>query len=230
MSERRELFRLSDTRKTYRMGEELVHAMNGVNLVIRENEFAAILGSSGSGKSTLMHVLGFMDQPTSGEMIFDGQDVMRLDPGARAYLRATKIGFIFQAFNLLPRLSVLKNVLLPASYSRQPKAEAMQRAHRMLERVGLGHRLNHFPAQLSGGERQRVAIARALVNQPRLVLADEPTGNLDRQNTLRIMDLFRELHAEGHTLVLVTHDSKVAEYAGRVIRMVDGRVVEGAPS
>jgi len=226
MSDRESIFELKDLRRTYRMGSEEVHALDGVDLRIRDREFIAVIGTSGSGKSTLMHVLGFMDSPTGGRMTFEGEDVTGIGGARRAGLRSTRIGFVFQSFNLLPRLSVLDNVLLPLTYSRRRVADKAGAGVAALERVGMGHRSGHTPNQLSGGERQRVAIARALINQPRLILADEPTGNLDTKNRGRIMDLFASLLEEGITLALVTHDDEVADYAQRRVRMQDGKVVE----
>ncbi|HKK19523.1 MAG TPA: ABC transporter ATP-binding protein, partial [Opitutales bacterium] len=211
---------------TYRVGDEAVHALDGVDLSIAPSEFIAVVGTSGSGKSTLMHMLGFMDKPSSGKMFFENQDVSRIDGGERARLRSSRIGFVFQAFNLLPRLSVLANVQLPLTYKRERVDDPRGLAMSALERVDMGHRASHTPNQLSGGERQRVAIARALINRPRLILADEPTGNLDSKNRSRIMDLFASLLDEGITLALVTHDEEVAQYAKRRIRMQDGRIVE----
>ena len=208
------------------MGEETVHALAGVDLEIEKAEFLAILGPSGSGKSTLMHMLGFMDHPTSGTMVFDQTVVSSLSSSQRAWYRSNRIGFVFQAFNLLPRLSVTENVLLPLSYSRRRNRDRTQRAHNALERVGMEHRANHIPNQLSGGERQRVAIARALINEPTLILADEPTGNLDSKNVARIMELFCQLQEEGQTLVMVTHDQNLADYSSRIIHMLDGRIAE----
>jgi len=226
MSDRESIFELHDLRRTYRMGGESVHALDGVDLRIRDREFIAVIGTSGSGKSTLMHVLGFMDSPTGGRMTFEGEDVTGIGGARRAELRSTRIGFVFQSFNLLPRLSVLDNVLLPLTYSRRRVADKAGAGMGALERVGMEHRSTHTPNQLSGGERQRVAIARALINQPRLILADEPTGNLDTKNRGRIMDLFGSLLDEGITLALVTHDDEVADYAQRRVRMQDGKVVE----
>ncbi|HBM85416.1 MAG TPA: macrolide ABC transporter ATP-binding protein [Opitutae bacterium] len=220
------MFKLSDLRRTYTVGSEQVNALDGVDLTIEDREFIAVIGSSGSGKSTLMHLLGFMDSPTAGRMEFEGKDVTRINGAARADLRASRIGFVFQSFNLLPRLSVLDNVLLPLTYSRSRVANQLELGMAALERVGMEHRYAHTPSQLSGGERQRVAIARALINQPRLILADEPTGNLDSKNRGRIMELFASLLEEGITLALVTHDHEVAGYAGRRIRMQDGKIVE----
>lgn len=220
------IFRLSGLRRLYTVGSEEVRALDGVDLAICDREFIAVTGTSGSGKSTLMHILGFMDSPTAGRMEFEGKDVTGISGAGRADLRASRIGFVFQSFNLLPRLSVLDNVMLPLTYSRTRVANQRELGMAVLDRVGMGHRASHTPNQLSGGERQRVAIARALINKPRLILADEPTGNLDTKNRSRIMELFSSLLAEGITLVLVTHDDEVASYAGRRIRMEDGKVLE----
>lgn len=217
------LIELTDIRKHYLMGDETVRALDGVSLQIEAGAYAAILGPSGSGKSTLMHLLGFMDFPTSGQMLFDSEDVTQLSARRRAWYRANRIGFVFQTFNLLPRLTVIENVRLPLDYAREKK-DAVERAKEALERVDMGHRIDHRPGQLSGGERQRVAIARALVNRPKLILADEPTGNLDQKNVKRVMDLFDQLVDEGQTLILVTHDLEVAEHARTIIRVRDGKL------
>lgn len=226
MSEAEEIFALSGIRRTYKVGSEYVHALDGVDLNIMDREFIAVIGTSGSGKSTLMHTLGFMDSPTEGQMVFEGRDVSSIGRGERARLRASRIGFVFQAFNLLPRLTVLDNVILPLIYSRKPIKDKSKRAMHALQRVGMEHRSTHRPNQLSGGERQRVAIARSLINEPRLILADEPTGNLDSKNRGKIMDLFASLMDEGITLAVVTHDDEVAAYAQRRIRMQDGKIIE----
>lgn len=220
------VFELKGIHKTYKMGSETVHALDGVAMNIEKGDFAAILGPSGSGKSTLMHVLGFMDSPSSGEIRFEGADVSRINRDRQAWYRANRIGFVFQTFNLLPRLTVLDNVLLPVSYSRSKMPDKQERAMTALERVGMGHRASHIPSQLSGGERQRVSIARALINQPSIILADEPTGALDSKNVVKILELFEELVAEGQTLVLVTHDNDVADHARRLVRMRDGKIEE----
>jgi len=217
------LIELQDIRKHYRMGGETVRALDGITLSIEEGAYSAVLGPSGSGKSTLMHLLGFMDFPTSGSMVFDGDEVTRLRASKRAWYRANRLGFVFQTFNLLARLSVLENVRLPLDYARNTK-DADQRSREALERVAMSHRVNHRPGQLSGGERQRVAIARALVNDPKLILADEPTGNLDTKNVERVMELFDQLVDEGQTLILVTHDLEVAQHARSIIRVRDGRL------
>jgi putative ABC transport system ATP-binding protein len=226
MAERDCIFELRDLRRSYRMGSETVHALDGVDLDLFEREFIAVIGTSGSGKSTLMHVLGFMDSPSSGRMCFEGEDVSSINGSRRAALRSSRIGFVFQSFNLLPRLSVLDNVILPLTYARVSQQDPKEQGLLALERVSMGHRAGHTPNQLSGGERQRVAIARALINRPRLILADEPTGNLDSKNRGRIMELFSSLMVEGITLAMVTHDDAVADYAERRIRMEDGRIVE----
>ena len=220
------VFELSAIRRIYKVGSELVYALDGVDLSIHDREFIAVTGTSGSGKSTLMHTLGFMDSPTSGRMDFEGRDVSAIGRGERARLRATRIGFVFQAFNLLPKLTVLDNVVLPLIYGRMHVKNKNELGIQVLQRVGMEHRASHTPGQLSGGERQRVVIARSLINQPRLILADEPTGNLDSKNRGRIMELFASLMEEGITLALVTHDDEVAAYAKRRIRMQDGRIVE----
>ncbi|MBL6913332.1 MAG: ABC transporter ATP-binding protein [Puniceicoccaceae bacterium] len=220
------VFELSAIRRTYQVGSELVHALAGVDLSIRDREFIAVVGTSGSGKSTLMHTLGFMDSPSSGTMFFEGRDVSAISRGERSRLRATRIGFVFQAFNLLPKLTVLDNVTLPLIYGRRRIKNKKELGLQALERVDMQHRATHTPGQLSGGERQRVAIARSLINNPRLILADEPTGNLDSKNRGRIMELFASLMDEGITLALVTHDDEVAAYAKRRIRMQDGLIVE----
>ena len=226
MSDSRTVFELKDIRRTYQVGSEFVHAIDGLDLQIQDREFIAVIGTSGSGKSTLMHTLGFMDSPTSGQMSFEGEDVSNIGRGVRARLRSSRIGFVFQSYNLLPKLSVLDNVLLPLIYGRQNYTNKKELGYSVLKRVGMEHRASHRPSQLSGGERQRVAIARSLVNKPRLILADEPTGNLDTKNRGLIMDLFGSLLDEGITLALVTHDDVVAQYAQRRICMQDGKIVE----
>ena len=220
------LFRFEQVGKSYKMGEETVHALRDVVTEVRTGDFLAVLGPSGSGKSTLMHIMGLMDQPTVGRVYFDGEDVTRARAARRAELRRTKIGFVFQAFNLLPRLTVLENVMVPLLYQRVAKARARQAALDVLATVGLGDRMKHLPTQLSGGQRQRVAIARALVNDPRVILADEPTGNLDSSSAAKVLDMFGTLHAQGRTVVLVTHDAHVAGHALRRVLVQDGRVEE----
>ena len=213
--------------KAYVMGDETVHALDGVDLNFDRGEYIAILGPSGSGKSTLMHILGFMDTPTKGSILFEGEEVSVLSADRRAWYRSNRVGFVFQSFNLLPRLSVLENVALPLLYREDYTEDAREEAAKIaLERVGMSHRLTHRPTQLSGGERQRVAIARAIVARPAIVFADEPTGNLDVKNVDRILDLLGSLLAEGITVVVVTHDLSVAAKAKRVISMRAGKVQE----
>lgn len=210
--------------RTYAMGNSTVHALRGVNLVVENGEFVALMGASGSGKSTMMHILGCLDTPTAGRYMLEGRDVSTLSKDERARVRNTRIGFVFQTFNLLPRLNAFDNVALPLLYGRED-AEAKKRASEALERVGLMPRAGHRPNELSGGERQRVAIARALVTNPALILADEPTGNLDSKTGAEIMRLLVELCAEGRTILMVTHDPKVAAHAGRILHMEDGEIL-----
>jgi putative ABC transport system ATP-binding protein len=214
-----------DLVKVYAMGDTEVRALAGVTVDIAEGEMVAVMGPSGSGKSTFMNVVGCLDTPTSGTYWFDGEDVAGVSADALAAIRNRKIGFVFQQFNLLPRTGALENVALPLLYSGVPAHERRERAMRQLERVGLGSRAGHHPAQLSGGQQQRVAIARALVNQPRLILADEPTGALDSVTSVEVMALLQQLNAEGITVVLVTHEHDIAAFAGRAIHFRDGRVV-----
>ncbi|MGH9379128.1 MAG: ABC transporter ATP-binding protein [Thermoanaerobaculia bacterium] len=220
------LIELSRVTKIYDMGAEQVHALDGVDLAIEAGEYVAIMGASGSGKSTLMNVVGCLDRPTSGHYRLDGVAVEELDDEALAAIRNKKIGFIFQTFNLLARTDALRNVELPLIYAGTSPAERRERARRALERVGLGDRVHHHPNELSGGQRQRVAIARALVNDPSLLLADEPTGNLDSATTAEIMRLMDALHQSGNTVIVVTHEPDIAERAARRIVLRDGRVVE----
>ncbi|HKB80900.1 MAG TPA: ABC transporter ATP-binding protein [Thermoanaerobaculia bacterium] len=218
------IIHLQDIAKTYDAGENAVQALRGIDLAIEKGEFASVIGPSGSGKSTLMHILGCLDTPTSGTYRLDGEDVAALSPRALARIRNRKIGFIFQTFNLLPRASLLKNVELPLLYAGVPREQRRERAHAALTRVGLGNRPKARPNELSGGQRQRVAIARALVNDPSLVLADEPTGNLDQKTGAEIIDIFEKLAGE-ETIILVTHDPSIAARTQRCIRIVDGSVV-----
>ncbi|MFA6288729.1 MAG: ABC transporter ATP-binding protein [Opitutaceae bacterium] len=224
----REVLRLERVGKRYPMGDTVVDALVDASFTLREGEAVAILGPSGSGKSTLMHLLGFLDSPTSGEVIFEGRPVAVLTERQRARIRAEKIGFVFQAFNLLPRLSVRANVALPLTYLGETPPDAEARVDRALELVGMSNRAHHKPGELSGGQRQRVAIARALVNEPRILLADEPTGNLDTKTAAAILDLFKELNRLGRTIVVVTHSPEIAAHFGRQIHVLDGRVMEGA--
>ncbi len=218
------LIRLEDVWKTYAMGDVELHALKGVSLEIAQGEFTAVMGASGSGKSTLMNLLGCLDRPTRGRYLLEGNDVSGLSKDALATLRNRTLGFVFQNFNLLARTSAVENVELPRLYAGVASAQRHARAREALERVGLGDRLDHHPSQLSGGQQQRVAIARALVNRPRVLLADEPTGNLDSRTSVEVMALLQELGATGITVVLVTHEPDIAQYAARVIVMRDGKV------
>jgi len=218
------LLELDRIAKVYRMGDVEVHALREVSLAIAEREFVAVMGSSGSGKSTLMNIIGCLDRPSHGDYRLDGQEVSRLDRKALARVRNRTLGFVFQSFNLLSRTSALENVELPLLYAGVSARERHRRARAALEKVGLGARLHHHPNQMSGGQQQRVAIARALVSEPRLILADEPTGNLDSRTSIEIMALFQELGASGITVLLVTHEPDIAAYAARVLVMRDGRV------
>jgi putative ABC transport system ATP-binding protein len=220
------LIELDGVRKHFRMGEREVEALRGVDLEIRRGEFVAVMGSSGSGKTTLLEILGAISRPSAGSYRLDGEPIHALDDDRLADLRARRMGFVFQTFNLMPRMTAVRNAALPLVYAGVPHAEREERARELLVRLGLAHRLDHRPAQLSGGERQRVAIARALVNDPAVLLADEPTGNLDEATGREILAIFRELHRSGRTIVAVTHSDEVAAVAGRIVRIRDG-VVEG---
>ena len=221
----RPLIEIRGITKTYIMGDQEVHALRGVNLEIRSGEFVAIMGASGSGKSTMMNILGCLDRPTTGQYFLGGRDVATLRDDEQAIVRNQMIGFVFQSFNLLKRTSALKNVELPMIYAGVPSSARAARSKAALETVGLGSRLDHTPSQLSGGQQQRVAIARALVTNPSLILADEPTGNLDSQVSAEVMRLFQNLNNQGLTVVLVTHEEDIAAYARRVVRMRDGNVL-----
>ncbi len=221
------LIEIHEMTKVYGMDEAAVYALAGVDLHVERGEFVAIMGPSGSGKSTLMNIVGCLDRPTSGSFILDGRDVSQLSKDELAEVRNEKLGFIFQSFNLLPRLSALSNVMLPMLYNNEEisDADSESRATASLDAVGLGDRLHHRPNQLSGGQQQRVAIARALVNRPPLILADEPTGNLDSKSSVEIMDILHDLHRNGATIVMVTHEPDIAAHAGRIICVKDGRVI-----
>jgi putative ABC transport system ATP-binding protein len=219
------VLKLTNLKKFYQMGETTVRALNGIDLHIRPNEFVAVMGPSGSGKSTLMNILGCLDQPTEGSYVLNGKEVSHLNDDELSFIRNKHLGFVFQNFNLLPRYTALKNTYLPLRYSPGRAAAGMEKAARMLELAGLSGRMHHRPAQLSGGESQRVAIARALVNEPDIILADEPTGNLDSATAHEIMALVRKLHLQGQTIVMVTHETDIAAYAGRIITLKDGRIV-----
>ena len=211
-----------DLTKTYQMGTEIINALQGVDLEVNANEYVALMGPSGSGKSTLMNLLGCLDTPTSGSYSLGGQRVDRMSDAELARVRNQQIGFVFQTFNLMPRLSAQDNVALPLVYAGVSRARRAERAADMLEAVGLGDRMHHKPNELSGGQRQRVAVARALINEPSMILADEPTGNLDTKTSIEIMALFDDIHARGNTVMIVTHEPDIAEYAHRVVRMRDG--------
>jgi putative ABC transport system ATP-binding protein len=224
--ERRSVIEFEDIRRTFAMGDQQVRAVDGVTLQVRSGEFVAVMGASGSGKSTLMNLLGCLDTPTSGVYRLSGREVSGLPDDALAEVRNTQIGFVFQTFNLLPRLTAQQNTELPLAYARVSSTERAQRSREMLNLVGLTDRSDHRPHQLSGGQRQRVAIARALIHRPSLILADEPTGNLDSVTTNEIMELFDQLHSNGNTIVMVTHDPDIGARAQRTIRMRDGQVEE----
>jgi len=219
------LISIRNLRKIYRMGEVEVRALDGLDLEVEAGEYLAIMGPSGSGKSTLMNLIGCLDTPTSGEYILNNQRVSDLDDGELASIRNHEIGFVFQTFNLLARATALANVELPLIYARVPARERHRRAREALEKVGLGDRAKHQPNELSGGQQGRVAVARALINDPSILLADEPTGNLDSKTSAEIMELFDELNAAGNTLIVVTHEADIAAHARRVVRMLDGKVV-----
>ncbi len=221
---------IRNLKKIYKMGVERVHALRGLDLRIDDNEFVAIMGASGSGKSTLLNMIGCLDRPTSGRYLLSGKPTHKMRSSQLSRIRNEEIGFVFQSFELLPRATALKNVMLPMIYSRQHMFTARKRAKRALERVGLADRMSHKPNQLSGGQRQRVAIARALVNGPSIILADEPTGNLDSTTTQEIIALFKELHREGQTIIIVTHEESVAGHAERIVRLCDGLVESDLPA
>jgi len=215
---------LKDIVKSYYVGTVVVRALRSITMDINKNEYVAIMGPSGSGKSTMMNLIGCLDTPTSGQYILNGKDVSKLDDNFLAEIRNKEIGFIFQTFNLLPRYTALENVILPLVYAGISKSERQDRANYVLDSVGLGDRVTHKPNELSGGERQRVAIARAMVNKPSIILADEPTGNLDSKTSLDIMNLMNEIHDRGNTIIVVTHEEFIAKHARRVIRLMDGQI------
>ena len=223
------VIKAEEVHKYYDLGETKVHALRGVDLTIEPGEFVAIMGSSGSGKSTFMNMLGCLDKPSSGRYLLEGTDVAQLNKKQLAEIRNRKLGFVFQGFNLLSRTTALENVELPTLYAHMDKAARLARAKEVLEMVGLGGRLDHFPSQLSGGQQQRVAIARALVNKPSILLADEPTGNLDSRTSVEIMQIFQELNESGLTIVLVTHETDIAQYAKRIVVFRDGKILRDQP-
>ncbi|MCB0797639.1 MAG: ABC transporter ATP-binding protein [Chitinophagales bacterium] len=218
------MIELHGIRKAYDLGKMKLEVLKGIDLVIGKNEYVAIMGPSGSGKSTLMNILGCLDKPTSGSYVLNNRKVSSMTENELAEVRNKEIGFVFQTFNLLARLTAVENVALPLIYAARKKQERVRMAEDILQAVGLGHRMNHKPNELSGGERQRVAVARALVNGPSIILADEPTGNLDTRTSYEIMELFEEIHQQGNTVILVTHEEDIARYAKRIIRIRDGEI------
>ena len=221
-----DILSMKNITKSYYLGEEEQIILKGINLTVNRGEFVSILGPSGSGKSTMMNIIGCLDKATSGQYMLSGRDIKDLDENELAEIRSKEIGFIFQSFQLLPRLTALQNVELPMIYSGVSPVKRKEIAKKMLERVGLSDRLNHYPNQLSGGQQQRVAIARALSTNPTILLADEPTGALDQRTGHQVMELFKELHAEGRTIIMITHDEKIAKQATRIVRILDGNIVE----
>lgn len=218
------LIKITNIKRDFQLGSEIINVLKGIDLNINKGEYVALMGPSGSGKSTLMNLLGCLDTPTSGTYILNGNDVSQMTDDNLAEIRNKEIGFVFQTFNLLPRTTALNNVALPMIYAGYSKSDRTARATEVLKQVGLGDRMDHEPNQLSGGQRQRVAVARALVNKPSIILADEPTGNLDSKTSIEIMNLFNEIHANGNTVILVTHEEDIAAYAHRIIRLRDGLV------
>jgi len=219
-----EIIQFRNIVRNYYVGSETVRALRSINLTIKKNEFVALMGPSGSGKSTLMNILGCLDTPSSGQYFLNGNDVSKLNDNQLAEIRNKEIGFVFQTFNLLPRSTALENVILPQIYAGIGKAQRMERATHVMNSVGLGDRTHHKPNELSGGQRQRVAIARALVNNPSIILADEPTGNLDSKTTIEIMNLIKDIHKAGNTIIVVTHEEDIARHAHRIIRLFDGEI------
>ncbi len=226
MSTKNKLIKIKNLKKFYINGEVETKALNGVDLEVVENEFVAIMGPSGSGKSTLMQIIGLLDRPTEGEYWLAGKDTLKFSDNDLARLRNQKIGFIFQTFNLLARTTVYENVELPLLYAKKKIKNKQKKVIQALEAVGMKHRLHHYSNQLSGGEKQRVAIARALINNPEIILADEPTGNLDSKSGLQVMNILQDLHKKGHTIVLVTHETFTAEHAERILHMLDGKIIK----
>ena len=224
------LIDIRDITKVYEMGDQQVHALSGVNLGVERGEYVAIMGPSGSGKSTLMNLIGCLDTPSSGSYILNGKEVARMTDDELAAIRNQEIGFVFQTFNLLPRTNALQQVELPLVYSGLSRRDRRERAAKALEAVGLADRMNHHPNEMSGGQRQRVAIARALVNDPSILLADEPTGNLDSATGTEIMALFDDLNSRGNTIVLVTHEEDIAAHANRIVRLLDGKIRDDGPN
>jgi putative ABC transport system ATP-binding protein len=222
--EQQEIIRLIDIKKYYKVGTQIVKALQSITLNIYKNEYVALMGASGSGKSTLMNILGCLDTPTSGQYFLNDKDVSKLDDNSLAEIRNKEIGFVFQTFNLLPRQTALENVTLPLVYAGFSKAKRLERAKEVLESVQLSDRITHKPNELSGGQRQRVAVARALVNNPSIILADEPTGNLDSKTSIEMMGLFEQIHKQGNTLIVVTHEDDIARHAHRIIKLKDGEV------
>lgn len=219
-----EIIRFNDIVKNYKVGTVIVNALRSVSLSIHQNEYVAIMGPSGSGKSTMMNIIGCLDTPTSGDYILNNNDVSKMEDNQLAEIRNKEIGFVFQTFNLLPRYTALENVMLPLIYAGVPKDIRIERATSVLDSVGLLDRMTHKPNELSGGQRQRVSVARALINKPSIILADEPTGNLDTKTSMDIMNLFSEIHKKGNTIVLVTHEEDIARYAHRIVRLRDGKI------
>ncbi len=228
--QQQEIIRLKDITRTYVVGTQQVKALRSVSLSVYRNEFVALMGPSGSGKSTLMNILGCLDTPTSGQYILNNKDVSKLNDDALAEIRNKEIGFVFQTFNLLPRSTALENVMLPQIYAGVSKEERLKRANIVIDSVGLTDRATHKPNELSGGQRQRVAIARALVNSPSIILADEPTGNLDSITSYEIMGILEDIHKAGNTIILVTHEEDIAQYAHRIVRLKDGEIYSDAPN
>jgi len=225
-----EVIRTLNLTRNFVLGKELIHVLKGIDIQIQKNEYVAFMGPSGSGKSTFMNIIGCLDSPTSGEYRLNGTNVAGLNDNQLAEIRNKEIGFIFQTFNLMARYSALENVALPLIYAGVPKSDRLKRAKAVLEQVGLGDRMKHKPNELSGGQRQRVAVARALVNNPTILLADEPTGNLDTKTSYEIMGLFEELHQKGNTIILVTHEEDIARHSTRIVRLRDGLIESDAPN